>query len=290
MSSHPCAEAAVCRLAAHWQRHQGPFAVLTGAGLSTGSGIPAYRDRQGQWQHPRPVLHQDFMRSHAVRQRYWARSYVGWPRMGQAAPNPGHGALAGLAARGHVSQLITQNVDGLHQKAGSAAVIELHGGIGRVRCMACHAIYARAQVQGWLASLNQELEGFEDMLEGDAPHTPAPDGDAHLPDASGLAGFRVPDCPACGGLLKPDVVFFGDNVPRQRVAQAMDAIDSSAGLLVVGSSLMVYSGYRFAERAHRLGKPLVALNQGVTRGDPLLTDKIEWDCAEVLVQLLQALA
>ncbi|MFT3857577.1 MAG: NAD-dependent protein deacetylase [Aquabacterium sp.] len=281
LSMHP--DPAVTRLAALMQ--QGPFAVITGAGLSTGSGIPAYRDDEGQWQHPQPVQQQDFMRSDAVRRRYWARSYIGWQTMGRAAPNAGHVALARLAQAGHLGQLITQNVDGLHQKAGSLDVIELHGGIAQVRCMACGLQHARAHMQLWLAQRNAALD-----VDAWQASRRAPDGDAHLDDESVYARFEVPECPSCGGLLKPDVVFFGDNVPRDRVAQSSEAIARSAGLLIVGSSLMVYSGFRFADLAHRLGKPVVALNRGRTRADPLLTDKIETDCGQSLLQLMQALA
>lgn len=280
-SMHP--DPAVMRLAAWMQ--QGRFAVITGAGLSTGSGIPAYRDAEGQWQHPQPVLHQDFLRSEAVRRRYWARSYIGWQTMGQAVPNAGHVALARLTQAGHLGALITQNVDGLHQKAGSMDVIELHGGIAQVRCMACGLRHERAQVQGWLAQCNAGLD-----VKAWQPSRRAPDGDAHLDDERVYARFEVPDCPSCGGLLKPDVVFFGDNVPRDRVAQGSEAIAQAAGLLIVGSSLMVYSGFRFADLAHRLGKPVVALNRGRTRADPLLTQKIEADCGESLLQLMHALA
>jgi NAD-dependent SIR2 family protein deacetylase len=263
---------------------QRPFVAITGAGLSTASGIPAYRDAQGQWQHPRPVQHQAFMRDEAVRRRYWARSYVGWPTMGQAAPNAGHLALAELAQRGHISLVVTQNVDGLHHKAGSAAVLDLHGRIGRVRCMGCEQGFERALVQHWLADANTHL----DLSALQALRT-APDGDAHL-HASHYTHFQVPACPTCGGLLKPDVVFFGDNVPRERVQTAAQALTDAAGLLIVGSSLMVYSGFRFAEQAHREGKPLVAINQGVTRADALLTAKIDLDCSLALGQLLHALA
>ncbi|MEY4766588.1 MAG: hypothetical protein RI907_3261 [Pseudomonadota bacterium] len=261
----------------------GPLTVLTGAGLSTASGIPAYRDAQGQWQHPPPTQHQAFVRDAAVRQRYWARSFVGWLRFGQAAPNAGHQALARLQAAGVVGTVITQNVDGLHQAAGSSDVIELHGHLGRVACLACQARYPRATVQGWLAALNPSVDPRRPQA-GPA----APDGDAHLTDDT--SGFAVPACPACGGVLKPDVVFFGDNVPRERVAQAMAALEGSAGLVVVGSSLMVYSGFRFAERAHRLGQPLVLLNQGVTRADALATARIDADCSAALQAWAQGLA
>lgn len=254
----------------------GPVAVLTGAGLSTASGIPAYRDRLGNWQHPPPIQHRDFLDSAATRRRYWARSFVGWPTMQNAAPSAGHRALAALEAAGVVATVITQNVDGLHQQGGSRAVIELHGAIGQVRCLACDARLARAQVQERLALDNPDF----DHLAARAAQA-APDGDARLAEALYI-DFRIPDCPQCGGLLKPDVVFFGDRVPPERVAAASAAVEQAAALLVVGSSLMVYSGYRFATLAHRLGKPVFALNQGVTRADPLLTRKIEADCGAML--------
>ncbi len=262
----------------------GPFAVLTGAGLSTASGIPAYRDRHGKWQHRKPIQHQDFLKSETVRRRYWARSFVGWPRVAQAQPSDGHAALTHLWRAAALGALITQNVDGLHQKAGCDDVIELHGGIDHVRCMACQQVYARALVQQWLAQCNPGFAHDTDEAAG-----PAPDGDAQLEDAS-YAGFHIPACPACDGILKPDVVFFGDNVPRERVAGAMQAVEQAHGLLVVGSSLTVYSGYRFAEQAHRLGKPVVAINQGVTRADPILSAKIELDCNLALARLCQALS
>lgn len=260
----------------------GPFVVLTGAGLSTGSGIPAYRDAEGRWAHPAPVQHQAFMRDEAVRRRYWARSFVGWRRFGEAKPNAGHHALAELERQGHVHSLITQNVDGLHLVAGSHAVIELHGALRQVVCMACGQHQERTRVQGWLEALNPAF----DAQRLDVART-APDGDAHLEDSAD-AGFTVPACPDCGGVLKPDVVFYGDNVPRERVAQAVACVDDAAGVLVVGSSLMVYSGYRFAEQAHRLGKPVIAINQGVTRADSLLSFKLDADCVQVLDALAAA--
>lgn len=263
---------------------RGPFAVITGAGLSTASGIPAYRDRHGQWQHRKPIQHQDFLKSETVRRRYWARSFVGWPVVAQAAPSAGHTALTQLWRAGALATVITQNVDGLHQKAGCEEVIELHGGIGQVRCMACQQVFARALVQQWLAQGNPE---FDPVAAGSAPS--APDGDAQLEDAC-HARFTIPDCPACAGMLKPDVVFFGDNVPRARVAQAIQAVEQASGLLIVGSSMTVYSGYRFAELAHRLGKPVVAINQGITRADPILHTKIEQNCNHALTRLEQALS
>lgn len=262
----------------------GPVAVITGAGLSTGSGIPAYRDPEGQWQHAQPIQHQDFLKSAMTRRRYWARSFVGWPTMEKAIPNAGHHALAKMQASGIVSTVITQNVDGLHHAAGSPSVIELHGGIREVRCLSCETRFPRSQVQAWLNDANPDFDH-------DQARTArlAPDGDAHLVDTV-YASFIVPECPKCAGMLKPDVVFFGDNVPRERVAAARQVVEVAKALLLVGSSLMVYSGYRFAEEAHRLGKPIIAINQGVTRADHLLTLKIEEDCglalSEVLAQLL----
>ena len=262
----------------------GPVAVLSGAGLSVASGLPSYRGQNGEWLHSRPIQHQEFLSSEAVRQRYWARSYVGWETIGPARPNAGHLALAALEQAGRVSAIITQNVDGLHHKAGTKAVIELHGSIARVSCLGCHEPYPRAVVQTWLRDLNPSL-----------PHQHAraikraPDGDAHVDEATHQS-FVVPPCPACGGILKPDVVFYGDGVPRERVAAAMHAVEQSAALLVVGSSLMVYSGFRFAQHAHRLGKPVAAINRGVTRADPLLNLKIDADCGEALGLVVGELA
>ena len=256
--------------------HGEPIAVLTGAGLSAASGLPTYRGAAGEWLHAKPIQHQEFLRSAAVRRRYWARSYAGWETMGRAEPNAGHSALAMLEQRGSVSAIITQNVDCLHQKAGATAVIELHGTIDRVCCLSCHVAFPRALVQEWLRGSNPAFP------IADAPAIRrAPDGDAHLDEAL-HAAFRTPECPACGGVLKPDVVFYGDGVPRERVAAAMRAVEQSAALLVVGSSLMVYSGFRFAQHAHRIGKPLVAINRGVTRADALLSAKIDTDCCDAL--------
>jgi NAD-dependent SIR2 family protein deacetylase len=209
----------------------------------------------------------------SARQRYWARSFFGWPTVAGAATGRGHRALARLEQAGRIDLVVTQNVDGLHHKAGSARLVELHGGLAAVVCMSCRGRHPRALVQEWLGAANPDLAG--------QPVPVAPDGDARV--ASELyAGFRVPACPACGGMLKPDVVFFGDSVPGERVASAMAAIKASAGLLVVGSSLMVYSGFRFVEFARREGKPVMAVNLGTTRADHLLDAKVEQDCDEFL--------
>lgn len=248
---------------------QGPVVVLTGAGLSTASGILDYRDREGHWKRAQPIDHRDFLRSASARRRYWARSFLGWPTVAQAAPGRGHQALAQMERQGHVELIVTQNVDGLHHKAGSSRVLELHGALAAVVCLSCARSHSRAQVQEWMTAANPGM-----TIES---ATAAPDGDADAAEEH-YAGFTVPDCPACGGLLKPDVVFFGDSVPKQRVAAAMDAIAAAGGLLVVGSSLMVYSGFRFVEFARRAGKPVMAVNLGVTRADHLLDAKVEQDC------------
>lgn len=260
-----------------------PYVVLTGAGLSTASGIPAYRDALGAWRHPPPIQHQSFIRSEATRRRYWARSYYGWQTMANATPNTGHLALASLQARGVVSTIVTQNVDGLHQRAGADPVIELHGSVHQVVCLGCHAQFSRALVQEWLIALNPELAHRDDR-----PFAAAPDGDALVHDDV-IHPFAVPHCPECSGVLKPDVVFFGDNVPGDRVERACNAVREANTLLVVGSSLTVFSGFRFARLAHALGKPVVAINQGVTRADALLTLKIDADCGEALQALARTL-
>lgn len=257
------------------ERHPRLF-VLTGAGISTDSGIPGYRDRNGQWMRSQPIQLHEFLGSDHARRRYWARSMLGWPVIGQARPNASHRALVRLGAAGRVARLVTQNVDGLHQRAGSRDVIELHGGIAGVTCLDCGAHHPRAAIQRVLEADNPALL--------DAEAEPAADGDAHL-EWHALDTFRVPACPACGGLLKPAVVFFGENVPRERVAAASSALDAADAVLVVGSSLMVYSGYRFCVWAHERRKPIVALNLGRTRADPLLALKVEAPCGQALEQL-----
>ncbi|MGO4327592.1 NAD-dependent protein deacetylase [Cupriavidus sp. 2TAF22] len=250
--------------------------VLTGAGISTDSGIPGYRDAQGNWQRTPPVQAQDFFRSHAVRQRYWARSMLGWPVLANAQPNAAHFALARLQAAGYLRQLVTQNVDGLHQRAGSHGVIELHGHVGTVICLQCGTRRARAALQTQLEADNPALAGLRAL--------PASDGDAHLELAS-FEAVRIPACGHCGGVLKPDVVFFGESVPRERVDAAMQALGQADALLVIGSSLTVFSGYRFCLAAQKLGKPVAAINLGQTRADALLALKADVACADALTDL-----
>jgi NAD-dependent SIR2 family protein deacetylase len=250
--------------------------VLTGAGVSTDSGIPDYRDNQGDWKRPQPVTYQAFMGDERTRQRYWARSLVGWRRFSRAHPNAAHFTLARLEAAGRVEVLLTQNVDGLHQAAGSRNVIDLHGRLDRVRCMANGHLLPRTEFQVALETLNPEWATLD---AGDAP-----DGDADL-EGHDFSRFRVPDCPLCGGLLKPDVVFFGEGVPRERVSAAMQALDVADAMLVVGSSLMVFSGFRFANAAAKAGKPIAAVNMGRTRADALFSLKVERPVAAALAGL-----
>ena len=253
--------------------------VLTGAGCSTGSGIPDYRDEQGAWKRTPPVTYQAFVGDGITRRRYWARSLVGWPRIAQAQPNAAHRALAALEAQGRCSQLLTQNVDGLHQAAGSRAVIDLHGRLDAVVCLGCCASSSRADVQRRLAEANPAWAG---LAAGAAP-----DGDADLEDRD-FATFQVPACDACGGMLKPDVVFFGENVPRARVDAAMAGLAQADGMLVVGSSLMVYSGLRFVHAAVRAQIPVAAVNLGRTRADDLLRFRMAAPCGDALRILLGA--
>jgi len=255
--------------------------VLTGAGCSTDSGIPDYRDADGQWKRTPPVTYQAFMGEPATRQRYWARSLLGWPRFGQARPNGTHSALAVLEARGQLEVLLTQNVDRLHQRAGSQAVIDLHGRLDQVRCMGCEARTPRDVFQQRLLDHNP---GWDRL---DAAQ--APDGDADL-EGVDFSAFQVPACPHCGGILKPDVVFFGESVPRERVAAVHAHLARADAVLVVGSSLMVYSGFRFVQAAATAGLPVAALNLGRTRADALLSLKIEQPCAPALAFLLPSAA
>jgi NAD-dependent SIR2 family protein deacetylase len=248
--------------------------VLTGAGVSTDSGIPDYRDADGEWKRPsRPVMFRDFMAEPATRKRYWARGLVGWQHLHRAAPNDAHRALARLERAGRVELLVTQNVDRLHQAAGSEAVVDLHGRADVVRCMSCERRIARADYQAELAALNPAWAELGARA--------APDGDADLAGADDEC-FRVPDCGACGGILKPDVVFFGESVPKERVERAMQALADADAALVIGSSLMVYSGYRFTRAAAELGKPIAAVNLGRTRADDVLTLKVAAPCSSAL--------
>ncbi|HET7369608.1 MAG TPA: NAD-dependent protein deacetylase [Gammaproteobacteria bacterium] len=299
--------------------------VLTGAGCSTESGIPDYRDENGDWKHKRPVQFQDFVGSEAMRRHrperrsgapprsggvrpsagrnpvagpmsgrrrshpqlplgpllrastgYWARSLVGWNRIAGAEPNAAHRALAELEQRGQIHGLITQNVDGLHHKAGSRKVIDLHGRLDVVECLDCRATRSRVDFQTELDRLNP---GWRRLRA-----TVAPDGDAAL-DGVDFDAFEVPAC-HCGGILKPGVVFFGEAVPRERTAAALAWLNEADALLVVGSSLMVWSGFRFARRAAERGIPIAAINLGRTRADDKITLRLNNPCGAVLAELV----
>lgn len=273
-------ESALERLAEFLLRHPGAL-LLSGAGLSTASGIPAYRDEDGVRRGKAPIEGPQFRADEGVRRRYWARSMVGWPLLSAAEPNPGHRAIAALEAAGWLGAVVTQNVDGLHRRAGSVNLIELHGNIHAVVCLGCRAHFTRAFIQQLLEQANPAA--------APARALPAPDGDAHLePDA--LDVFRVPYCPRCGGMLQPDVVFFGDGVPDPRRAQAGSALERAGALLVVGSSLTVFSGYRLCRQAAEAGWPIAAVNLGKTRADPLLGLKIEAGAEAALPALAALLA
>lgn len=252
--------------------------VLSGAGVSTDSGIPDYRGPDAR---PRaPMRYQTFVGDSAARRRYWARSSVGWPVTDRARPNESHRALARLERRGAISGILTQNVDGLHQQAGSRRVLELHGSLASVVCLDCGVRSARTVLQQRMRAANPDFRAEARDV--------APDGDVEIPDAF-AHGFAVPPCLTCKGTLKPDVVFFGENVPRDRVDRAWRLLDDAEALLVVGSSLTVFSGYRFVRRARADGKPVAIVNDGPTRGDDDATIRSRARLGEVLPALAERL-
>jgi NAD-dependent SIR2 family protein deacetylase len=258
----------------------GDVFVLTGAGTSTDSGIPDYRDERGAWKHRAPIQFREFTGSVTARRRYWARSLVGYARLARARPNQAHLALAELERRGLLTLTVTQNVDGLHEAAGSLDVLDLHGRIDRVICLGCRRTSPRRELQVALARVNPAW--------AERPADLTPDGDAEL-GAVDYCEFRLVDCSHCGGMLKPDVVFFGEGVPREQVERAFSALERSRALLVVGSSLMVFSGFRFARHAARLGLPIAILNRGITRADELSRLRISDNAGEVLARVLGSL-
>lgn len=253
------------------------LAVLTGAGISTDSGIPDYRGPDSPPSNPMTI--QQFTSDPAFRQRYWARNHIGWRHMDQTLPNAGHRALAALEAAGVVTGLVTQNVDRLHTKAGSRTVIELHGSYDRVICLDCRHTMSRAALAELLEAANP---GFLERPEAVGGIAVAPDADAVVAETG---SFRVIDCPRCAGMLKPDIVYFGENVPKQRVLKALCMVDQADALLVAGSSLTVFSGFRFVRHAASLGLPIAIINRGPTRGDELATVKVDAGCSEMLALL-----
>lgn len=257
------------------------FLILTGAGISTPSGIRDYRDSDGVRRGRQPMMYQEFLAAPESRRRYWARAMLGWPRVRKARPNAAHEALATLQQRGRISALITQNVDTLHDQAGSQDVIELHGSLHRVLCLDCGQRSERDAIQQQMEAQNPYLSGVDAVQ--------APDGDTLL-DPAFEARFQVPRCPHCAGeRMKPDVVFFGENVAQPTAARALAAAENAAGLLVVGSSLMAYSAFRLCRVIAERGKPLMAINLGKTRADDLLDLKIEGSCEELLPWLVEEL-
>ncbi|MCM2364865.1 NAD-dependent protein deacetylase [Pseudomonas sp. SR18] len=257
------------------------FLVLTGAGISTSSGIPDYRDSEGVRRGKAPMMYQEFLATPQARRRYWARAMLGWPRVRIAEPNKAHLALATLQQRQQISGLITQNVDTLHDQAGSHDVIELHGSLHRVLCLDCQQRSERDVIQQLMEGQNPYLAGVDAVQ--------APDGDTLL-DPAFEERFLVPSCPHCGGQrLKPDVVFFGENVAQDTAAKAMAAVEHAEGLLVVGSSLMAYSAFRLCKATVEQGKPVIAINLGKTRGDELLQVKIQASCERLLPLLVDRL-
>ncbi|QNJ91573.1 NAD-dependent protein deacetylase [Mycolicibacterium fluoranthenivorans] len=253
------------------------LAVLTGAGMSTDSGIPDYRGPDSPPSNPMTIA--QFTSDPVFRQRYWARNHVGWRHMDDTRPNAGHRALAALEEAGVVTGLITQNVDLLHTKAGSRQVVNLHGTYAQVICLGCGYTMSRAALAGELEALNP---GFIERAEQVGGIAVAPDADAVVTDTS---TFRYLDCPRCGGMLKPDIVYFGESVPKERVAQAFSSVEAAEALLVAGSSLTVFSGYRFVRYAAASGMPIAIINRGPTRGDAQATVKVEGGCSELLTLL-----
>ncbi|MEV4074048.1 NAD-dependent protein deacetylase [Nonomuraea fuscirosea] len=255
---------------------RGRVAVLSGAGLSTESGIPDYRGPTGRARRAEPMTYQRFVGSAEARRRYWARSHVGWRQIGLARPNDGHRAVAELERRGLLAGIVTQNVDGLHQAAGARQVIELHGGLDRVVCLSCRERTPRAELERRLRAANPDWEAAAGQIN--------PDGDAVLTDAQ-VATFRVVDCTGCGGLLKPDVVFFGENVPGPRVDECFAVVGGARVLLVLGSSLAIRSGLRFVSRAAALGIPIAIVNQGPTGADADATLTVDAPLGPTLTHL-----
>lgn len=254
--------------------------LLTGAGISTDSGIPDYRGVHRRTPAPRPMTFQEFTGTEGARRRYWARSTVGWAALAATVPNAGHRAVTDLERLGLTAGVVTQNVDGLHRRAGTHALVELHGDLGQVTCLACGTRESRQAFQARLLAANPGFDLHDAAL--------LPDGDAALAEAL-TRDFSVPACRVCGGVLKPDVIFFGENVPRPRVEQASAWLASADALLVLGSSLEVFSGYRFVKAAIAQGKPVAVVNLGPTRADAESTLRLEAGLADLLPAVVAGL-
>jgi NAD-dependent SIR2 family protein deacetylase len=275
-------QAAVAQLVELWSANK-PALVLTGAGISTDSGIPAYRDENGQWIHSKPVQAAEFYKHESVRKRYWLRSMLGWSRIGTAEPNATHHAITQLERAGLVQCVVTQNVDNLHHRANSKHVIDLHGNLQSVVCLQCHASTPRHAVQERLQQLNPDVVSHSTII--------GPDGDAAPTNLDQLLlRFTVADCDQCGGALKPDVVFFGENVPVERVEYCMEQLHQSSLLVCIGTSLTVFSGFRFCRAASRQGIPVALINRGRTRADELATCTVDANCADALLHLTKHLS
>jgi NAD-dependent SIR2 family protein deacetylase len=279
LADAPPSEAALEAVAALMER--GDVLVLSGAGLSTESGIPDYRGPTGSLRRSLPMTYQTFVRDPLARQRYWARSQVGWQLIARAEPNDGHRAVAALQARGALSGVVTQNVDGLHQAGGATDVVELHGNLDRVVCLSCFGRSPRLELDDRLRAANASWTAVATAVN--------PDGDVVLDEAA-VSAFRVVDCLGCGGVLKPDVVFFGENVPPAKVRHCYDLVERSRSLLVLGSSLAVMSGLRFVKRAAGLGRPVAIVNQGWTRGDEHAAVRLDAPLGATLTALVGAAA
>ncbi len=257
--------------------------VITGAGISHASGIPTYRDEIGTWKGNTPIQHAEFLADSSTRKRYWARSFRGWPTVHTAAPNEAHRALATLEAKGYIKTLVTQNIDRLHQKAGHRKVIDLHGRLDEVSCMDCGTSTARSIIQGQLEQLNPHFEALQKQLL-----VLAPDGDADVSQEL-VDQVRVPDCPHCGGIIKPNVVFYGGSVHKEKVNYLYERLQQASAVLVVGSSLMVYSSFRFCKFAQERSIPMACVNKGLTRADAMYQLKVNADCGSTLKAVAEAL-
>lgn len=261
------------------EQHQ-RLLIITGAGLSVQSGIPSYRDHAGKWQRSPAIQHQEFLSKASSRQRYWARSLFGWPLIANAQPNIAHRQLTQWERDGRIQLLLTQNIDGLHRAAGCNNVLELHGRVDRVQCLDCYSYTDRHKIQQQLIELTSDLW----QLAQNQSIIAAPDGDADI-NHHAIGQVQCPRCPKCSGILMPDVVFYGGTVPKARVELALDHLKKSDAVLLMGSSMMVYSAFRFCRHASQEGIPIAAINQGVTRADDLLQCKLEMECSAALGQL-----